>query len=232
MKVGIMQPYFLPYIGYFQLMDAVDIFVIYDSIKYTKKGWINRNRFLLNGHDEIFSIPLRKAADNLPVVEREISEDFSPEKLIAQFQGAYRKAPYFDPTISLIRKVVGFEGRNLFDFIHHSLRELTKHLQIETPLCVSSSLNVDPNLKAESKVKAICKELKATEYWNPIGGTELYDKEDFLKDGIELKFLKSRSIEYKQLSDNFVPWLSILDVLMFNSVATIRGEYLSRYDLV
>ncbi|WP_415838542.1 WbqC family protein, partial [Rahnella bruchi] len=94
MKVAIMQPYFLPYIGYFQLMASADVFVIYDNIKYTKKGWINRNRMLLNGKDSVFSLPLMKGADSLNIAERAISPDFNKMKLLNQFHGAYSKAPY------------------------------------------------------------------------------------------------------------------------------------------
>ena len=95
MRLAIMQPYFLPYIGYFQLIAAADLFIIYDNIKYTKKGWINRNRMLLNGTDKLFSLPLKKDSDFLDIVGREISQDFNPDKLLNQFKGAYIGAPYF-----------------------------------------------------------------------------------------------------------------------------------------
>ena len=106
MRVAIMQPYFLPYIGYFQLIGAVDLFVVYDQIKYTKKGWINRNRMLLNGADATFSLPLRKAADSLDIVDRQLAADFNRTKLLAQFYGAYRTAPYFDQTYPLLDALV------------------------------------------------------------------------------------------------------------------------------
>src|SRR5947209_7177881 len=116
-----MQPYFLPYIGYFQLIAAVDRFVIYDHIKYTKKGWINRNRFLLNGRDAMFSVPLKKASDSLDVVERELATDFDRNKLLNQFSGAYRRAPCFDETFALLDRIVRHDDNNLFRYIHHSV---------------------------------------------------------------------------------------------------------------
>ena len=77
MKVAIMQPYFLPYIGYLQLLNSVDKFILYDDIEYTKKGWINRNR-IVDG--EIITLPLKKDSDYLNVVERRLSDDWRKQK--------------------------------------------------------------------------------------------------------------------------------------------------------
>ena len=231
-RVAIMQPYFLPYIGYFQLMSAVDVFVIYDRIKYTKKGWINRNRFLLNGTDATFSLPLKKDSDALDIVERELAADFDRVKLLSQFAGAYRRAPYFAQTFTLLERIVQHEDGNLFRFIQHSLTAVAAHLEIDTEIRVSSSLPFDNELKGQDKVLAICAALGAGHYVNSIGGTELYSKEDFASRGVELQFLKSRLFEYPQSGGEFVPWLSIVDVLMFNPVDVVR-ECLDRtYDLV
>src|ERR1700680_880113 len=95
MRTAIMQPYFFPYIGYFQLIDSVDLFIVYDNIKYTKKGWINRNRILLNGKDVTLSLPLKSDSDFLDIRDRELAADFNREKLVNQLSGAYRRAPYF-----------------------------------------------------------------------------------------------------------------------------------------
>ena len=136
MKVGIMQPYFLPYIGYFQLIASVDQFIVYDNIKYTKKGWINRNRMLQNGIDVMFSLPLKKDSDSLEVVQRELAADFNRDKLLNQFKGAYRKAPYFGETMHLIERIIRFEDNNLFSYLHHSIIQICKHLGITTDIRV------------------------------------------------------------------------------------------------
>ncbi|MBN8507198.1 MAG: WbqC family protein [Burkholderiales bacterium] len=232
MKVAIMQPYFLPYIGYFQLMQAVDVFVVYDRIKYTKKGWINRNRFLLNGADATFSLPLRKGSDALDVVERELAADFDRPKLLAQFAGAYRRAPQFESTFALLERIVQHRDDNLFRFIHHSLQAVCAHLAIETEIRTSSSIAFDNELRGQDKVLAICEALDADCYRNPIGGTELYAKPDFAARGIELQFLKARPFEYPQFGAPFVPWLSIVDVLMFNPLEVVRDRLEHGYDLV
>jgi hypothetical protein len=232
LKVAIMQPYLLPYIGYFQLVGAVDVFVVYDNIKYTKKGWINRNRLLENGTDALFSLPLRSGSDALDVRERELSADFRPDQLLARFAGAYRRAPYFADTLPLLESVLQHPGRNLFGFLHHALLATCRHLGLATEIRVSSSIPIHHGLRAQDKVLALCEALGASSYLNPIGGVELYAKEAFGARGVELQFLRARALEYPQLGNAFVPWLSIVDVLMFNSPAQVGAWVRSHYDLV
>ena len=216
MKLAIMQPYFLPYIGYFQLIAAVDRFVVYDNIKYTKKGWFNRNRLLLNGADKTFSLPLLKASDTLDVIEREIAPEFDPRTLLNQWRGAYAKAPQFAKVFPLLEHIMAFEDRNLFRFTHASIRAVCDYIGIKTPIIISSTIPIDHNLRAEEKVIALCKAQQATTYINPFGGMELYDKDRFRMHGIELQFIRPRELEYPQFGAPFVPWLSIVDLLMFN----------------
>ena len=231
MRVGIMQPYFLPYIGYWQLIQAVDVFVVYDNIKYTKKGWINRNRFLLNGQDAVFSLPLRKDSDFLNVNERDLAESFNREELLNRFREAYRRAPLHCEAMRLLETIIRHPGSNLFDYIFHSIRSVCDHLGVKTRLVVSSSLLCDHSQKSAERVLGICRALGASEYVNPIGGTELYSKHEFAEQGLRLNFLKSRDFNYPQGNHAFVPWLSILDVMMFNSRDRIREELAQGYTL-
>ena len=217
-----MQPYFLPYIGYFQLIASVDKFVIYDNIKYTKKGWINRNRMLQNGADKIFSIPLAKASDRLDIVEREISPDFSRQKLLSQFRGCYLKAPYFEDVWPLIERIVSFQDGNLFRYIQNSIVLIRNYLDIGTEIIVSSTVAADHDLLSQDRVLSICEAMNANTYVNPIGGLDLYSTDEFASKGCELKFINTNTIEYEQFGDAFVPWLSILDVLMFNSKSRLK----------
>lgn len=232
MKVGIMQPYFVPYIGYFQLVKAVDVFVVYDNIKYTKKGWINRNRMLQNGKDVTFSLPLKSASDSLDVCERELATDFNREKLLNQIKGAYRRAPYFEEVFPLVERIVRHEDNNLFRFLHNSIVATCKHLGIDTEIKVSSEISIDHSLKNQDKVLALCEELGASIYVNAIGGMELYSREIFSAKMIELKFIKAKPFAYVQFGNDFVPWLSILDVMMFNSVARIEECLNNNYELI
>jgi hypothetical protein len=217
MQIAIMQPYFLPYIGYWQLIAAVDAFVVYDNIKYTKKGWINRNRFLRNGVEDIFSLPLRKDSDFLDVSQRFLSDSFEREDLLNRFREAYRKAPEFSSVLPLLEGIIRHPASNLFDYIFASIQSVCEFLGIKTPIVVSSTIDCDNFLKAAERVQAICKALGADTYVNPVGGMELYSPENFASIGIDLKFLKALPFEYPQSGNPFVPWLSIIDVLMFNS---------------
>lgn len=227
-----MQPYFLPYIGYFQLIAAVDLFVIYDNVKYTKKGWINRNRMLLNGSDVTFSLPLKKDSDSLHVVQRELAADFDRDKLLNKFYGAYVRAPYFSQTYPLLEKIVSCEDNNLFRYIHNSLINICAHLGIGTEIRISSEIDIDHGLKGQDKVIALCQTLGADTYINAIGGTELYVPEDFAAHGLKLNFIRSKPLVYPQFGAPFVPWLTIVDVMMFNPIDLVREHIRSHYDLV
>lgn len=230
--VAIMQPYFLPYIGYFQLIAACDVFVVYDNIKYTKKGWINRNRMLRNGADAMFSLPLRGAPDHLDVAERALADTPDRHRWLAQLKGAYGHAPQYAPTLPLLERIAACDEDNLFRFLHHALLATCAHLGVETRIVVSSAVPADHGLKSQDRVLAICAALGARRYVNAIGGTELYRREDFAARGIELRFLRAQPLQYHQGHDGFVPWLSIVDVLMFNPLETVRAWVRTHYDLI
>lgn len=229
---AIMQPYFLPYIGYFQLIAAVNLFIVYDNIKYTKKGWINRNRFLSNGRDEMFSLPLKSGSDLLDICERSLASDFNRDKLINRLAGAYRKAPYFEQAFPLIEQILRQNEENLFEFLYRSIVLVCQHIGITTEIKISSHIPIDHALKSQDKVLALCKAVSTDVYVNAIGGIDLYSKEEFQSHHIELKFIRSRPFEYWQFGNDFVPWLSIVDVLMFNSRERVRERVYSNYELI
>ncbi|MES2779040.1 MAG: WbqC family protein [Bacteroidota bacterium] len=232
MKVAIMQPYFLPYIGYFQLINAVDIFVVYDNIEYTKKGWINRNRILVEGKDEFITLPLQKASDYLNINQRSLAETIDNErlKMLRKIKASYQKAPYFEETIGLTENIIDFKNKNLFTFIFNSIQLIIHHLGMQTKIIQSSAINIDHTLKSEQKVLAICKQLNATSYINPIGGVDLYHKDTFGDQHILLNFLQSNPITYPQYQNEFIPWLSILDVMMFTGKERTK-QLLTHYTL-
>ena len=232
MKLAVMQPYFLPYIGYFQLIAAVDTFIVYDNIKYTKKGWINRNRMLQNGKDVMFSLPLQAASDYLDVRDREIATDFNRSKLINQIAGTYKGAPNFASAKLLIEEVLDNQEANLFRFLHQSILIVCKYFDIKTKIIVSSSIPIDHGLKSQDKVLALCKAVGAGTYVNAIGGIDLYSRERFYESGVELKFIQSTPFDYQQFGPEFVPWLSIVDVLMFNPQDVVKSCITSNYQLI
>ena len=227
-----MQPYLFPYIGYFQLISAVNLFILYDNIKYTKKSWINRNRILQNGKDVMFSLPLKNDSDFLNVRDRQIADGFSPDKLLNQIRSRYRHAPYFHEAFFLIEQIMRYEERNLFKFIHHSIIRICEYIGITTEIKISSNISINHLLKSQDKVIAICEAVNATTYINPIGGMELYSRNAFFHRDLELKFIKSKPYEYIQFGNKFEPWLSIIDVMMFNSIDALRKSIDSGYELI
>lgn len=231
LRLAIMQPYLLPYIGYFQLIANADMFVIYDNIEYTKKGWINRNRILQNGDATTFTIPLQKDSDFLDVRERYISQVFNREKLLNQITGAYRRAPYFDDALPLLQRTVRFEEENLFGFLKNSLTEILDHLEIQARVVVSSDVPIDHDLRGQDKVLALCRQLGASSYVNTWGGMDLYSRDTFRDNGVDLQFIRPKQFEYPQFGQPFIPWLSIIDVLMFNPIDQIRSVITSRFEL-
>lgn len=232
MKLAIMQPYFMPYIGYWQLINAVDEFVLYDDVNYIKKGWINRNRLLENNAPAYFNINLQGASQNKHINELKIMQDERTEKgMLRRISTCYKKAPYYGEIYPIIEKIVGFQSTDLVTYLMHSILCICEYLEIHTQIIKSADIEKNNSLKGQDKILEICKKLGADVYYNPIGGTELYDKEQFRKAGMELFFIKSDNIVYDQLDGEFVPWLSIIDVLMFNEKKVVQ-EYLEKYTLV
>jgi len=232
LTAAIMQPYFVPYIGYFQLIASADLFIIYDNIKYTKKGWINRNRILQGDHAVPFSLPLKGGSDDLDIRDRELAADFSGTRLLNQLTGAYRRAPYYAQTLPLVERIVQTDERNLFRFLEHSIRLTCAHLGIGTTIKTSSEIAVDHELTGQARVLALCQAVDATRYVNAIGGLDLYSKDEFKASGIDLNFIRSKPLAYPQFGAEHVPWLSIVDVLMFNPVGATRDWAQTGYELL
>lgn len=232
MRVAIMQPYLLPYLGYFQLIGAADQFVIYDNIKYTKQGWINRNRISLDGREVVFTLPLQRAPDATEISGRHIAESFDPIKMLNKFHGAYAQTPFFDATFPLLENIFEFQSSNLFEFISHSIIATLEHLKMPINIVAASAISANHGLKGQDRVISICKALRATQYINPIGGLELYSRDEFKQNGIELKFLRSVPLEYRQKNNPFLPNLSIADVLMFNPRDTVVNSIANHFEYV
>ena len=216
MKLGIMQPYFMPYIGYFQLMKAVDKYVVYDDVNYIKGGWANRNHILINGEKEMFTVTLQKASQNKFFNEIVIGDDF--KKLMKTLQMNYSRAINFDQTMVLMERIISFPNKQLAVFIANSFREILSYLSVETEILMSSEIPKDNSLRGKDKIIQICEILGADTYYNAVGGKNLYDQEEFREHGITLNFVDSLPQVYSQLhTREFVSGLSMVDVLMNNT---------------
>lgn len=224
LKVAIMQPYFLPYIGYFQLINAVDVFILYDDVNFINKGWINRNNILVGNKASLFTIPLKEASQNKLIKEIEINQDGKwQNKLVKTIEQGYKKAPNFSDFFPVLSEIVNFSENNISKYIHNSILKICKYLEISTIISQSTTIFSNENLKAQTRIIDICKQKKASQYINPIGGQELYQKFDFEKENIKLNFLKTYPIQYQQFTSNFVPYLSIIDLIMFNEKSKIKS---------
>lgn len=232
MKIGIMQPYFIPYIGYWQLLNAVDKYVIYDDVNFIKGGWINRNKILINKTPQYFNIPMLGASPNKLINEVGVNHDQNViKKNLRIVEAAYGKAPYFAEVFPLVEEMLRCGKDDIASYIVASIEIICKYLDIKTELVISSDIQKDNDLKGQEKVLEICRILNATDYYNAIGGKELYSFAEFEKRGIKLHFLKRNGIRYQQFGDDFYPDLSIIDVMMFNSVKEIK-KLLSDYTLI
>lgn len=233
MKLAIMQPYFMPYIGYFQLIQAVDAFVFYDDVNFIKSGWVNRNRILINGEAKYFTVPLLKASQNKLINEVEINTHSKEYlKLQKTIETAYKKAPYFELVIELIKELFSKRHTNVAEIAMESVKLVTEYLGLKTRFLISSvDFSDSKGMEKAERLIFICKQLNANTYINAVGGRELYSRETFSAHNIKLQFIQSKPVEYKQFNNKFVPWLSILDVLMFNSAEEVN-KMLDEYELV
>lgn len=224
-----MQPYFFPYIGYFQLMAASDLFVLHDDVQYIKGGWVNRNRILLNGSSRMLTFPVRKDSSEQPINSRSYVEDKQTRTRLANLvREAYSKAPRYREIFPLIEELLHFDDANVARFNEHAIRTIADHLGLSCDIVVSSDMDKDNHLAGEARVLEICRKLEAKIYINPIGGVGLYHHQVFRQNSIDLFFLRATEQRYPQLNQPWTPFLSIIDVLMFNSpdaVHALLGQY-------
>jgi len=233
MKTAIMQPYAFPYIGYFQLVNAVDTFVFYDDVNFIKRGWINRNQILVNNSAHLFTIPLKNASQNKLIQDVELKID---EKWLTNFYSTiefnYKKAPFFKETFKIIQLIFNAEHNSIADLAIDSITTISNHLELSTVLRKSStSFKSSTGIKKADRLIDITKKSNADTYINPSGGKELYDKNYFEQKGINLQFIENRITHYPQFKNDFVGGLSIIDVLMFNSVEDVRKN-LNQYKII
>lgn len=213
--IAIMQPYFFPYIGYWQLIHAVDRFVIYDDVNYIKGGWINRNRILINGEPAYIAAPLYQSSPYKRICDIDLQP--SPiwrDKLVKMVEMTYRKAPHFAEVFPVIGELIRHENDNLSSYLANQLQTLSNFMGIKTEFVVTSRCFRDNDRSGQDRILDICKREEATVYINPQGGQSLYDYEDFRGAGIDLRFIIMRSLPYKQRAAGFIPFLSIIDALM------------------
>ena len=233
--IAIMQPYFFPYIGYWQLINAVDVFVIYDDGRMITNGWIHRNRILdFDGRTprEIrVSLKRKSVSHTIGTMERAQNNRLM-KKIVETIRFRYSRAPHYGEVMPLLEQLILNKETNLVRYITHSLQAICNYLGITTRFVISSTIDKTGCEGVVDKVERICKTLGITDYVNPIGGTAFYSKDDWARRGLKLNFLHRRdSIRYEQFGGEFVPDLSIIDMLMFCSKKEIQ-QILNEYDIL
>lgn len=232
MIIGVMQPYLFPYIGYFQLIKSVDKFIILDDVNYIKGGWINRNALLIQKEKGRFIIPLKKSSSFNPINEIFLTDNSKwKSKLLKTINQNYKDAPQYDMVFPILEKIISSNHNKISELIYFSLTKINNYLQIDTAIIKSSEIYQNQHLKGQERVLNICIQENATQYNNAIGGKQLYDSKYFEKNNIKLKFIQGSIPEYLQFQNDFVPGLSIIDIMMFNSKEKI-STMLNMYQLV
>jgi hypothetical protein len=234
MKLAVMQPYFFPYIGYFQLISVVDKFIIYDDVNYINRGWINRNNILINGKAGLITLPLCNATQNRYI--KDIVPDFQNKQrdnILRTIEHSYKKSSYFNAVFNILNNLFNIKSVSISEFNYICIQSICDYLGITTKLIPSSTIYENIELSGQNRIIDICKKENASSYFNPIGGTELYDKECFRKEGLDIYFIKTNTIVYKQYknSDKFVPNLSVIDLIMNNSISEIQ-IFLKQFNLI
>lgn len=232
MKVGIMQPYIFPYIGYFQLIGICDKFVVHDDVQYIRQGWINRNRIIVHRSEYRFVFSVKNDDYSRKINERVYSSTFNVEarKLLRNIDQSYSKAPFFHDFRALLVEVLESDERSVSILNTLAIRAICRYLGIDTEIIESSKMDFDKSLMGEPRVLEINERLGSTHYINPIGGMQIYSRDSFRARGMKLSFLKACLTPYKQLSAEFIPGLSIIDVLMNCSRENVV-EMLEDFDL-
>ena len=236
MRLAVMQPYLFPYLGYYQLVKAVDTFIFFDDVNYINKGWINRNNILQQNKASRFTLPLINASQNRLINEIEIAGFEKWRKdFLKTIEYSYKKAPFYADTMQWLNDLLFSKDFNLVgELASESISSVGKLLELPTKFENSSKLDyrVGEQQAGQDKILYICGLMGATTYINPKNGTDLYDRDRFTASNVQLNFINMDEIEYKQFdSGNFTPYLSIIDVLMFNGPQQTR-ELLDKYTLL
>lgn len=254
MKLAIMQPYFFPYIGYFQAIKAVDEYVLYDNLYFSKGVSMYRNKYVNHtGNAFFFIVPLNEKSSFKKIGDVQVLDNAKwRKKMLLDFYINYKRAKYFDDVYPILEYVINYPTNKLSVLNYQSIKSVCDYLKINTKIITDVSLFNDledklisdeineklfPNVKLKNwdrkvvRILEICKTKEAKIYINAIGGMNLYSKDDFSANGIDLNFVKTKQISYKQFGNEFVPNMSIIDILMFNSIEEVN-HLLDQYELI
>lgn len=218
MILAAMQPYFFPYLGYYQLAAGAGRFVFLDDVAFIRRGFIHRNTVLLDGQPHRFTLPVAAASQNRTIAEHRFAGDFA--RFLQQLRHGYRRAPYFEGTYALVDSVCRRHGGNVARLCADSVQAVFSYLGLELEASFSSDIPVAG--RGQERILALCHRIGADTYHNPPGGQALYSSTDFRARGVRLRFVHGKFPAYPQIGrEDFMPGLSMIDVLMHNPPADV-----------
>ena len=226
-RIAVMQPYFFPYIGYFQLVNACDDFVFLDNVQYIERGWINRNRLLVNGRVSYVTVPVVRSSQKTLVLEKLIHPSMSVEKLLHKIRNEYKKCQYFPVVYDLLVEIFRDMGDRISALSASSVTRVSRYVGLNTRFHLASELipnALSASLTAEDRIILLVHALHGSYYINMRGGEGLYNSERFDKEKIKLSFIDPSISPYPQSGDVFVQGLSIIDMLMNLPAGEVRKQ--------
>lgn len=231
MILGIMQPYFFPYLGYFDLINCSDQWVVFDTAQYIRHGWVNRNRILHPKESwQYIIVPTKKSSREEKISNILINAETDwKRKILGQLQHYKKTARYFKETIGLVEECISIAETNLSRLNTAILAKVCAHLGIPFNFEFFSemALELGPVDGPGDWALRISQALGASEYVNPPGGRQIFDPQKFQELGIKLTIREIPPLEYSCRKYEFIPGLSIIDVLMWNSPEQIK-DFLDR----
>lgn len=225
MKVAIMQPYFFPYIGYFSLLHAADMFIILDTVQFQRKSWMTRNKIItLKGQSSYIKLPVKKAPLDTLIYQMEINNEVDWKETLSNQLLVYKKAPFYTETMDIVKDIISEDTNKLVDINKKILLEISNYLRLDCEIAVFSEMGIEVEKvdNADEWALNISKALNASEYINAPGGVSFFNKQKYIDSEINLKFINNNLEQYKQFHLDYVPGLSIIDVMMFNSIEEIH----------
>jgi hypothetical protein len=225
MILAIMQPYFLPYIGYWQLLHAADTFLVLDDVSYINRGWINRNRILINGQPTWITVPLQGASQNREIRDIDLATDSKwRRKVLATVRSNYAGAPFQSDTIQVLEAILDSDCINLSEFLNNSLRLIADYIGLECNIQPTSSAYPRNGHSGSDRILQLCQQIGASHYVNAIGGEDLYSSKEFDVRKIQLSFIHTHFDKINlSIPHDQGPSLSIIDLLMYNSPEAVLG---------
>lgn len=228
MTIALMQPYFFPYIGQFQIINAVDRFILVDELQHIQAGWIHRNRILKpNGGWQYIILPIGKHKLRLNTLIKDIQVVENGDwkrRILGQVEHYKKMAPFYRDVCNVLQECFHSTERNITKLNGSFFKVVCTYLGIPFKLEISSEMNFDYSTVTDKEDRGIkmCRQIGAHRLINPPGGINLYSKENFRQNGVQLEFLQPDLSLYDQRNGNFEPGLSIIDVMMFNSPSDIK----------